>query len=651
MRYYVEINGVSSLTIQGLAISELPSISKPLIRTQREEIDGRDGDIITKLGYSAYDKSLKIGLWGNYNINEVIAFFNADGKITFSNEPDKYYYFTILNRADFINQLEAFRTATITIHCQPFKYMEQESPEFEREYIEKSGTSITWDNSLDAPIDIDLKGNTSQTGTPTPDAPIDVNVVSGDNSVVVSGINLEQGIEQGNINSSGVPYNDNTSIRSKYFDNVSPNTTYIVSKDGTAIGCNISQYDKNYTFISRTYYNNGSFTTSATTRYVKVQLAGTTTDKIQLQLGNTASTYEAYNGTTYNIDLPVENLLNLSNFTNETLNGITFTKNTDGSITLNGTSTGAFSKDTQISLLLNTGKYVLSQNTIYTSANYSLSIRDQNNVAIVGGLDSGNNSLLLNIGENITAYYFRIYIPASKTFNNHTIYPQVELGTNANAYTPYGTTPIELCKIGTYQDYFYKDSGKWYKKPMVLKIASYNGETITTDFISTTGELTTGATIYYKNPTENPSGIEITYTPLIEQLNTLEQAQSKEGTTNLTQVNNDLPFMITASVLCGTANLIVNNLGNIIAKPVMTITGSGDIGVYLNGSQIFNIALGDEEYITIDIPNMEAHKDDTLKNRLVVGDYNSFVLQPGENTISFTGDVSSFDITNYSRWI
>ena len=60
MKYYVIINGNSSLNIQGLAIESLPNISKPLIRTTREEIDGRDGDIITKLGYSAYDKTLNI---------------------------------------------------------------------------------------------------------------------------------------------------------------------------------------------------------------------------------------------------------------------------------------------------------------------------------------------------------------------------------------------------------------------------------------------------------------------------------------------------------------------------------------------------------------------------------------------------------------
>ena len=40
------------------------------------------------------------------------------------------------------------------------------------------------------------------------------------------------------------------------------------------------------------------------------------------------------------------------------------------------------------------------------------------------------------------------------------------------------------------------------------KIESYNGETITTDYISTTGELTTGATVYYK--LETPVDLELT---------------------------------------------------------------------------------------------------------------------------------------------
>ena len=72
MKNYVIINGVNSLTITGLAISKLPSISKPPLRVMTEEINGRDGDLITELGYGAYDKELVIGLYGNYDINEVM---------------------------------------------------------------------------------------------------------------------------------------------------------------------------------------------------------------------------------------------------------------------------------------------------------------------------------------------------------------------------------------------------------------------------------------------------------------------------------------------------------------------------------------------------------------------------------------------------
>jgi hypothetical protein len=38
---------------------------------------------------------------------------------------------------------------------------------------------------------------------------------------------------------------------------------------------------------------------------------------------------------------------------------------------------------------------------------------------------------------------------------------QVELGSQATSYAPY-FTPIELCKIGDYQDYIYENEGKWY---------------------------------------------------------------------------------------------------------------------------------------------------------------------------------------------
>lgn len=118
---YCVLNGYKSTLIKGLLIQSLPSISKPLMRTRMDQIDGRDGDLVTKLGYSAYDKEMSIGLFGDFDIDEVIQYFDSEGTVIFSNEPDKFYKYQIIQQIDF-ERLIRFRTATVTFHCQPFKY-------------------------------------------------------------------------------------------------------------------------------------------------------------------------------------------------------------------------------------------------------------------------------------------------------------------------------------------------------------------------------------------------------------------------------------------------------------------------------------------------------------------------------------------------
>lgn len=118
---YIELNGEKSTNVKGLIIQSLPPITKPKMRTSKEEIDGRDGDIVTKLGYAAYDKEVGIGLHGDFDVDDAIAFLDSEGEVVFSNEPDKYYRYQIFDEIDF-ERLVRFRTANVKMHVQPFKH-------------------------------------------------------------------------------------------------------------------------------------------------------------------------------------------------------------------------------------------------------------------------------------------------------------------------------------------------------------------------------------------------------------------------------------------------------------------------------------------------------------------------------------------------
>lgn len=128
---YIIWNGVDSRSLKGLLISELPSISKPAMRTQITEIEGKDGNFIDDIGYAAYDKSVKIGLYGDYDIDLVAKYFSGEGKVIFSNEPDKYYFAKIIEQIDF-ERLIKFRIANVKFHTEPFKYLvNEEAVEFD----------------------------------------------------------------------------------------------------------------------------------------------------------------------------------------------------------------------------------------------------------------------------------------------------------------------------------------------------------------------------------------------------------------------------------------------------------------------------------------------------------------------------------------
>lgn len=151
---YIKLNNTDSRTIPGLLIQALPPISKPLVRSLIEEIDGRDGDIVTRLGFSAYDKEVQIGLFGNYDIDQVVAFFNSEGQVVFSNEADKYYRYQVLEQIDF-EKLIRYRTALVRFHVQPFKFSVSETARS----LANSGGTVTNSGNVNSKPKLTLRGS------------------------------------------------------------------------------------------------------------------------------------------------------------------------------------------------------------------------------------------------------------------------------------------------------------------------------------------------------------------------------------------------------------------------------------------------------------------------------------------------------------
>lgn len=116
----------SSKEIEGLIITNTPPIIKPKMKINKIEIDGRDGDIIEKIGYESYTKNVGIGLTRNFDIDEIIKYFTGDGELILSDEPNKVYMASIYDDVDYERLLQ-MRKATIKFHVQPFKYLKDES--------------------------------------------------------------------------------------------------------------------------------------------------------------------------------------------------------------------------------------------------------------------------------------------------------------------------------------------------------------------------------------------------------------------------------------------------------------------------------------------------------------------------------------------
>lgn len=162
---------------------------------------------------------------------------------------------------------------------------------------------------------------------PNPDYPQDIQVVTGEQTVQVTGKNMldETTMEQGGFNfRTGANYSNNNQIRSKPIKCL-PSTTYVISGNeplgeaavvyGTQTGAVI---EGSHEVTTAKFW---SFTTPANAYSVRIRIGSSSYPKntsgsynIQLELGSTASDYMPYQGQTYPISLGTLELCKIGDY-------------------------------------------------------------------------------------------------------------------------------------------------------------------------------------------------------------------------------------------------------------------------------------------------------------------------------------------------
>lgn len=183
--------------------------------------------------------------------------------------------------------------------------------------------------------------------------------------------------------------------------------------------------------------------------------------------------------------------------------------------------------------------YYISLKALETSIGYFVIFEEKNGsfTQIINPVNSIKKSFTTEINKNY--YILDLGTSDKNTAISHFEANSFMLSLDNSEYIapkdvnyPISLGTIKLVEIGEYQDYIYGSPNNWYSTNYFTKIESYNGETITTEYLSTTGGLDIGATVYYYNGGSNP--LQITDTTLITQLNNLYNAVANQDTTHIT---------------------------------------------------------------------------------------------------------------------
>lgn len=503
--------------------------------------------------------------------------------------------------------------------------------------IEGEGTNVILNGTSENRMIADLYGNTTQNGTPTPSTPIDVEVVTGYNEVVVSNKNLLD------VDDSTRKFNNNTltlttsnrngfsvvgTTNATYFntnalDFYLPKGTYTISSTNN---------DYNFYFWIRDITNTATYANVHLYKSTKTFTIDEDAEKIvigiesltsgntydietyfQLEKGSQATDYIQHQEQEYEINLGknlLPNVLNVDGTTilqtrcTMTLDGDTYNLMASGADAYWGNtvaSGSAYNKNrgalieipsnaTNVYLKLTNSNFAKNFVTWYDSSKTSL------------GYQQISGSLAIRSG----AKYLSLRIGINSPTIGETYTTGIMVAFEDTDYAPY-FTPIELCKIGNYQDKIYRNNGRWYLHKEVGKVifdgstnafgySTSNAVFVTDTLVSLIKKNTTMLTNYYSQISNSTSyanmangqikldgtnsgriiikdtnytdtnsyktwlsnnnvtlyyvlnestDTEITTASLAEELDDLrENMTTYTGQTNINQINSDLPFYL-----------------------------------------------------------------------------------------------------------
>lgn len=304
---------------------------------------------------------------------------------------------------------------------------------------------------------------------PNPEYPQEVHVVRGDNKINVVGKNLLPISTLATQTKNGITFTNNNNGSYTFNGTATAYTTFVLNN-------NLS-FNGNYTYVMRDtatsgfvmYLQNssgqgiGQATTHTTIdNSIGIMVIGinngvslnNVTIKPYVYKGAYDSTieYEPYQGNTYNIDLPVENLFDKGNA--NVLNAyLSSTKVESSDITR------LIYIECKPNTTYTISKIKTARFRVATTANVPAS----NEPVIDYAIDDTGTSLTITTSSTskyLCSFIYHGTYDTTITLQQVLDSIQIEYGSKVNSYTPFGTTPIELGEISTNNDEIFRTSGK-----------------------------------------------------------------------------------------------------------------------------------------------------------------------------------------------